>query len=133
MSVRWSRCGLSWILPREGGRTRTSRSITNAIGLRCKRTSKRKATSIMLFGQLALVLAARICRSCVLHQFRQPCAARLARWRECLLLWSLMGVKRTWVGALHMSAFDPKRTLTVLALPGHGKASVCLRLDFEGL
>jgi len=32
-----------------------------------------------------------------------------------------------------MSAFDPKRTLTVLALPGHGKASVCLRLDFEGL
>jgi hypothetical protein len=22
-----------------------------------------------------------------------------------------LGVKRTWVGALHMSAFDPKRTL----------------------
>ena len=22
----------------------------------------------------------------------------------------LLGVKRTWVGALHMSAFDPKRT-----------------------
>ena len=28
----------------------------------------------------------------------------------CLLLRSLLGVKRTWVGALHMSAFDPKRT-----------------------
>jgi hypothetical protein len=27
---------------------------------------------------------------------------------------SLSGVKRTWVGALHMSAFDPKRTLAVL-------------------
>ncbi len=26
------------------------------------------------------------------------------------LSWSLLGVKRTWVGALHMSAFDPKRT-----------------------
>jgi hypothetical protein len=23
---------------------------------------------------------------------------------------SLLGVKRTWVDALHMSAFDPKRT-----------------------
>ena len=28
----------------------------------------------------------------------------------CLLLRSLSGVKRTWVGALHMSAYDPKRT-----------------------
>jgi len=27
------------------------------------------------------------------------------------LLRSLLGVKRTWVGAPHMSAFDPKRTL----------------------
>jgi hypothetical protein len=26
------------------------------------------------------------------------------------LLRSLLGVKRTWVGALQMSAFDPKRT-----------------------
>jgi hypothetical protein len=26
-------------------------------------------------------------------------------------LMSLLGVKRTWVAALHMSAFDPKRTL----------------------
>src|SRR5262245_46672400 len=58
MSVRSSQCGLSWILLQEGGRTRTSRSSTNAVGLRCKRTSERKATSIMLFGQLALVLAA---------------------------------------------------------------------------
>src|SRR5262245_53799331 len=29
------------------------------------------------------------------------------------LLRSLLGAKRTWVGALHMSAFDPKRTSTV--------------------
>jgi hypothetical protein len=29
----------------------------------------------------------------------------------CPLSRSLLGVKRTWVGALHMSAFDPKRTL----------------------
>src|SRR5262245_43582594 len=27
------------------------------------------------------------------------------------LSWSLLGVKRTWPFALHMSAFDPKRTL----------------------
>jgi hypothetical protein len=26
---------------------------------------------------------------------------------------SLLGVKRTWAGALHMSAFDPKRTMKV--------------------
>jgi putative tryptophan/tyrosine transport system substrate-binding protein len=29
---------------------------------------------------------------------------------RCLLLRSLLGAKRTWVDALHMSAFDPKRT-----------------------
>src|SRR5215831_1484467 len=28
----------------------------------------------------------------------------------CLLLRSLLGVKRTWARAVHMSAFDPKRT-----------------------
>jgi pimeloyl-ACP methyl ester carboxylesterase len=33
---------------------------------------------------------------------------------------SLMGVKRTWVGALHMSAYDPKRTrLVVIPDSGH--------------
>jgi len=37
----------------------------------------------------------------------------------CLLLRSLLGVKRTWVGALHMSAFDPKRT-SGGAFPGAG-------------
>jgi hypothetical protein len=26
------------------------------------------------------------------------------------LSWSLLGLKRTWAGALHMSAYDPKRT-----------------------
>src|SRR5262245_9882987 len=30
-------------------------------------------------------------------------------------LMSLLGVKRTWAFAPHMSAFDPKRTLVVLA------------------
>jgi hypothetical protein len=29
---------------------------------------------------------------------------------ECLLFWSLLGAKRTWAVAAHMSAFDPKRT-----------------------
>ena len=29
------------------------------------------------------------------------------------LLWSLLGVKRTWLIAAHMSAYDPKRTLAV--------------------
>jgi hypothetical protein len=29
---------------------------------------------------------------------------------RCPLFWSLSGVKRTSVAALHMSAFDPKRT-----------------------
>jgi len=33
---------------------------------------------------------------------------------RCPLWWSLSGVKQTWVAALHMSAFDPKRTLAVL-------------------
>jgi hypothetical protein len=28
----------------------------------------------------------------------------------CPLLWSLLGVKRTWACAPHMCAFDPKRT-----------------------
>ncbi len=28
----------------------------------------------------------------------------------CLLFWSLLGVKRTWRVAAHMSAYDPKRT-----------------------
>src|SRR5262245_43465303 len=31
----------------------------------------------------------------------------------CLLSRSLLGVKRTWAGAVQMSAFDPKRTSTV--------------------
>ena len=30
----------------------------------------------------------------------------------CPLLRSRLGVKRTWAGALQMSAFDPKRTLS---------------------
>src|SRR5262245_53066090 len=30
--------------------------------------------------------------------------------RACLLSRSLLGVKRTWTGAMQMSAFDPKRT-----------------------
>ena len=30
--------------------------------------------------------------------------------RTCPLSWSLLGVKRTWLVAAHMSAFDPKRT-----------------------
>jgi hypothetical protein len=32
----------------------------------------------------------------------------------CPLLRSLLGVKRTWPFAVHMSAYDPKRTLCVL-------------------
>jgi hypothetical protein len=31
--------------------------------------------------------------------------------KRCLLSRSLLGVKRTWRFALHMSAYDPKRTL----------------------
>src|SRR5262245_43118197 len=31
-------------------------------------------------------------------------------WRECLLSRALLGAKRTWPVAMHMSAFDPKRT-----------------------
>src|SRR5262249_27512470 len=31
----------------------------------------------------------------------------------CLLLRSLLGAKRTWAGAVHMSAYDPKRTSPV--------------------
>src|SRR5262249_22071660 len=35
----------------------------------------------------------------------------------CLLLRSLLGVKRTWPVALHESAFDPKRTLDLCPTP----------------
>ena len=48
----------------------------------------------------------------------RECAAGLGadglvsyRRQQCPLSRSLSGVKRTWVGALHMSACDPKRTL----------------------
>jgi hypothetical protein len=34
----------------------------------------------------------------------------------CLLLGSLLGVKRTWLVAAHMSASDPKRTLATAQL-----------------
>ena len=34
----------------------------------------------------------------------------------CPLSWSLSGVKQTWVGASHMSAYDPKRTLAASRL-----------------
>src|SRR5262245_35173316 len=78
MSVRSSQCGLSWILLQEGGRTRTSRSSTNAVGLRCKRTSKRKATSIMLFGQLALVLAAACAGAAFYINFAEQHCAKAA-------------------------------------------------------
>ena len=30
---------------------------------------------------------------------------------------SAIGTKRTWAGALHMSAFDPKRTLLFAVIP----------------
>ena len=29
------------------------------------------------------------------------------------LSWSLLGLKRTWAGALHMSAYDPKQTWAI--------------------
>jgi hypothetical protein len=35
----------------------------------------------------------------------------------CLLLRSLLGAKRTWVGALHMSAFGGKGDITIAACP----------------
>src|SRR5262245_10881404 len=40
--------------------------------------------------------------------------------RRCLLLQSLLGVKRTCRFALHMSAFDPKRTWEDLSRHGFG-------------
>jgi Rieske Fe-S protein len=36
---------------------------------------------------------------------------------RCRLLRSQSGVKRTWACALHMSAFDPKRTSVVRCEP----------------
>jgi hypothetical protein len=38
------------------------------------------------------------------------------------LLRSLLGVKRTWLVAAHMSAFDPKRTLKPVAQPSRHTA-----------
>src|SRR5262245_45112792 len=45
MSARRSQCGPFWILLPQGGRTRTSSSNTNAVGLRRRRASKRKPSS----------------------------------------------------------------------------------------
>src|SRR4029434_10543933 len=44
---------------------------------------------------------------------RTPSMSAFGPKRTCrkTQLMSLLGVKRTWVGAVHMSAFDPKRTL----------------------
>src|SRR5262245_7915788 len=42
----------------------------------------------------------------------------------CPLLWSLLGVKRTWACALHMSASDPKRTSS-----RGGNPTICLGLS----
>jgi len=39
---------------------------------------------------------------------------RTSERAECPLLRSLLGVKRTWLFALHMSANDPKRTSAAL-------------------
>ena len=46
-----------------------------------------------------------------LHRTLPLSGVERTRW-FCLspLLRSLLGVKRTWVGALHMAAYDPKRT-----------------------
>src|SRR5262245_12701651 len=55
-------------------------------------------------------------RDCWPSNFKN-CTAHVRSWgkadmtiRACLLLRSLMGVKRTWLVAAHMSAYDPKRT-----------------------
>src|SRR5262245_66562294 len=51
---------------------------------------------------------------------------------RCLLSMSLLGVKRTWLIALHMSAFDPKRTSPVYLAPSRATVRIatmsCLRL-----
>jgi hypothetical protein len=50
---------------------------------------------------------------------------------------SLLGAKRTWVGALHMSAFDPRRTFhscqffCFSSVTVTGWYFVCLRLLLE--
>src|SRR5262249_46876686 len=46
----------------------------------------------------------------------------------CLLSRSLLGVKRTWLIAAHMSAFDPKRTLAAL----HVRRFQCASLSLGG-
>ena len=44
-------------------------------------------------------------------------SATSARAIACPILRSLPGVKRTWVGAPHLSVFDPKRTSDDPAVP----------------
>jgi predicted dithiol-disulfide oxidoreductase (DUF899 family) len=48
MSARWSRCGPSWTSLPVGGRTRTSRSNTNAVGLSCRRTRSKHRVALKL-------------------------------------------------------------------------------------
>jgi len=57
----------------------------------------------------------------------------------CLLSRSLLGVKRTWAVASHMSAFDPKRTSrpfglrhTVAAVPVRTKPEHRPLVNFSG-
>jgi hypothetical protein len=47
---------------------------------------------------------------------------------RCLLLRSLLGVKRTWGSALHMSAYDPKRTSRPVQLPMKGDREIGIML-----
>jgi hypothetical protein len=63
------------------------------------------------------------------------CSAHVCFWGKadmqfygCLLSRSLLGVKRTWVGALHMSAFDPKRTCHRNPAFGSPNPGLCNRI-----
>jgi hypothetical protein len=47
---------------------------------------------------------------CVLCEVTVTGREGLTMMHQCLLSRSLLGVKRTWVVAVHMSASDPKRT-----------------------
>ena len=63
-------------------------------------------------SKFELLLLNRLALDSECEEPSQPIQLFLVRQRSPLLV-SLLGVKRTYLIALHMSAFDPKRTLAV--------------------
>ena len=97
------------------------RACRRGFGLGHSDSSRRSRKAVAAYGVLAesaFCLPDCLPESVFWPRQRQPekCKRPLGHRHKCNLSRSscqLTGVKRTWVGALHVSAYDPKRTLNV--------------------